>query len=155
MDFKLQSVQNQDYIDVKRYYLLYQIFTNTSGMSYKRAVVDYTKNKDSQIILVDWSPVTYASDFSLIEKISVDNQSIGSVIKLYPSLYSDENTASYTIDRHKVSKVEEYKIVYVDATNEKASLRVVYLYQGHLITLVDSSTPLHTFKPYKHLYQAE
>jgi len=64
--YKLEAVQNVDYIDVVRYELLYHIINSYEG-SYiaKRALVDYDKTT-KEPRLVDWTEVSTEKKYAKI-----------------------------------------------------------------------------------------
>lgn len=66
--YRLEAVQSKQYVNVTRYFLLYQIISSySSEYISKRAVVDYDKIS-LNITIIDWSKITYESDFTVIDK---------------------------------------------------------------------------------------
>lgn len=71
--YRLEAVQSKKYINVTRYFLLYQIITSfSSEYISKRAVVDYNE-VNFQSTIVDWSSVTSETDFTVVGKQEVQN----------------------------------------------------------------------------------
>lgn len=69
--YRLEAVQSKKYINVTRYFLLYQIISSySSDYISKRAVVDYNEITQNSTIL-DWSQVIYESDFTVVGKTDI------------------------------------------------------------------------------------
>ena len=105
--YKLEAVQNVDYIDVVRYELLYHIINSYEG-SYipKRALVDYDK-KTKEPKMVDWREVKWEGNYSKIEKVKLEKLEFTKVLEKNPSAYPEiQDLSSYRVTQHVLSEVE-------------------------------------------------
>lgn len=125
--YRLEAVQSQNYTNVTRFFLLYQIISSySSDYISKRAVVDYDVNKKIAIIL-DWSQVIYESDFTTISKQDVPISSYQTLLSsfktLYPSLDVMDN---YKITVDNLTNVKEYRVLHYNHSANVADLKLFY-----------------------------
>lgn len=96
----------------------------------------------------------YETDFSLLEKTTVDKSKFSSILPLFGKLYAGINQDWLVINQHTVSEVQEYQIIYQDQNLQSVTLRLLYNNKGTNIILQEVVTK-QEFKPYKYLYTAE
>lgn len=85
--YRLEAVQSYNYTTITRFFLLYQIISSySSDFISKRAVVDYNTTTQKPII-VDWSQVTYESDFTVINRQDVSSSSYQTILGGFKDLY--------------------------------------------------------------------
>jgi hypothetical protein len=85
--YRLEAVQSLNYTTITRFFLLYQIISSySSDFISKRAIVDYDITTQKPII-VDWSQITYESDFIVISKQDVPSSSYQNILGGFKNLY--------------------------------------------------------------------
>jgi sulfur relay (sulfurtransferase) DsrF/TusC family protein len=151
--YRLEAVQSKKYINITRYFLLYQIISSySSEYISKRAVVDYDEfNQNSTI--VDWSQITYESDFTVISSQDLQISNYQSLLSgfsdLYPTIESLEN---YKVSSDSLALVKEYRVLHYNHSSNIVNLKLFYKNGVKTVLLVDENDEISTFKPYKKTY---